>query len=149
MIDYTMVEQAIYEAAELYDLRCVGTDPWNGRTLLSRLTSTVNDAGGEKTAVNCVEIPQGIQHMSPPTKELETLIRGHQMLHVHNTCARWCFGNARCYTDINENRKIAKDRSTGRVDITVAWIIALATARLMEAQEGGLVSAIERGKFSM
>ena len=72
--------------------------------------------------------------MSPPTKELERLIRGHKMLHIHNTCARWCFGNARCYVDANENQKLMKDRSIGRIDIVVAWVISLATAIVMREQ---------------
>ena len=59
-------------------------------------------------------------------KELEGLIREHKMLHVHNTCARWCFGNVRCAVDGNENQKPMKNRSIGRIDITVAWIIAVA-----------------------
>ena len=73
--------------------------------------------------------------MSPPTKDLERLIRSRKMLHVHNTCARWCFWNARCYVDANENMKLMKNRSMGRIDITVAWVIALATATIMAAQE--------------
>ena len=87
--------------------------------------------------------------MSPPTKELERLIRSHQMLHVHNTCARWCFGNGRCYVDGNENRKLMKDRSIGRIDIAVAWIIALATATVMMAQPSDLADVIASGRFSM
>lgn len=58
--------------------------------------------GEPKPAVECIDIPQGILHMSPPTKELERLIYSHRMRHIHNTCARWCFGNARCYVDANE-----------------------------------------------
>ena len=135
MIDYTMVEQAVYEAVELYDLRCVGVDPFMSRTLVSRLTSPVNVAGGEKPCVRCIDIPQDIRRMSPPTKELERLIRGHKMLHIHNTCARWCFGNARCYVDANENQKLMKDRSIGRIDIVVAWVISLATAIIMRGQK--------------
>lgn len=135
MVDYAMVEQAVYEAMWLYDLRCVGVDPYMSRTLVSRLMSPVNDAGEDKPSVRCVDIPQGIQKMSPPTKELERLIRGHKMLHVHNTCARWCFGNARCYVDANENTKLMKDRSIGRIDIVVAWVIALATAIVMRGQK--------------
>ena len=65
----------------------------------------------------------------------ERLIRGHKMLHIHNTCARWCFGNARCYVDANENQKLMKDRSIGRIDIVVAWVISLATAIIMRGQK--------------
>ena len=31
--------------------------------------------------------------------------------------------------------KLMKNRSMGRIDITVAWVIALATATIMAAQE--------------
>lgn len=133
MIDYTMVENAVYEAAGAYDLQLLGLDPALSRTLVQRLMRNVNDAGQPKPAVSCIDIPQGIMHMSPPTKDLERLIRGRQMLHVHNTCARWCFGNARCYVDGNENMKLMKDRSVGRIDIAVAWVIALATATVASA----------------
>ena len=83
-------------------LKQVGLDPALSRTLTSRLMDPYNDAGEPKPAVECIDIPQGILHMSPPTKELERLIYSHRMRHVHNTCARWCFGNARCYVDANE-----------------------------------------------
>ena len=133
LVDYTEVENAVYEAAQLYDLQCVGLDPALSRTLVQRLTRSVNDAGEPKPAISCIDIPQGIMHMSPPTKELGDLIRKHEMLHIHNTCARWCFGNARCYVDANENIKLLKNRSIGRIDITVAWVIALATATICRA----------------
>ena len=35
IIDYTDVERAVYEAAEEFDLRCVGLDPALSRTLTS------------------------------------------------------------------------------------------------------------------
>lgn len=149
MIDYQMVERAIYDAAETYDLRCVGIDPYLSPTLVSRLMSPTNDAGGLKTSVTCIHIPQGVMHMSPPTKELERLIRGHEMLHVHNTCARWCFGNARCYVDGNENQKLMKDRSIGRIDITVAWVIALATVTVMRNQKPDLAEVMRTRDYHL
>lgn len=82
-------------------------------------------------------------------KELERLIRAHKILHVHNTCARWCFGNARCYVDGNENQKLMKDRSFGRIDIIVAWVIALATATVMRNQKLDLAAAMSRPGFSL
>lgn len=85
------------------------------------MTPLLQDEG-----VEIIAIPQTMLGMSPGMKELEMLIRKHEMLHVHNTCARWCFGNVRCAVDGNENQKPMKNRSTGRIDITVAWIIAVA-----------------------
>lgn len=125
-IDYAMVEASVYLAAELYDLRVVGLDPHLSWTLTSRLMAGQPDQG--HPGVNCVEIPQDMKNLSPPMQEMEKEIRDHHMLHEHNTCARWNFGNTRCRTDGNENMKPMKNLSWGRIDVTVAWIIARGTA---------------------
>ena len=98
-------------------------DPYLSRTLTPRLM---------ERGVNVVEIPQTMREMSPAMKELERLIRRREMLHEHNTAARWCFGNVRCAVDGNENIKPMKNRNTGRIDMTVAWIIAMAVALLRQ-----------------
>ena len=118
------MEQAICQAADLYDLRLLGVDPYLSRTLTQRLI---------KGGIQVVEIPQTMAGMSPAMKELERLLRARQMGHVHNTCARWNFGNVRCAVDGNENQKPMKNRSTGRIDMAVAWIIAMAAALVAQA----------------
>lgn len=45
--------------------------------------------------------------------------------------------------------KPMKNRSTGRIDITVAWIIAMATAMVKEAAKPDLAAAMERPGFSL
>lgn len=125
MVDFTMVEDAVARAAEVFDLDTLGVDPYLSRTLTPRLM---------ERGVNVVEIPQDMRNLSPAMKEAERLIRAHQMLHEHNTAARWCFGNVRCAVDGNENIKPMKNRSTGRIDMTVAWIIAMATAMIKMPQ---------------
>ncbi len=117
MIDNRDVIAAILDAKERYDLRALGVDQF----LTETMTPLLQDEG-----VEIIAIPQTMLGMSPGMKELEMLIRKHEMLHVHNTCARWCFGNVRCAVDGNENQKPMKNRSIGRIDITVAWIIAVA-----------------------
>ena len=99
--------------------------------------------------INVVEIPQDMRNLSPAMKEAERLIRAHQMLHEHNTAARWCFGNVRCAVDGNENIKPMKNRSTGRIDMTVAWIIAMAVALLAAARPPDLAQALRRPGFSL
>ena len=125
VIDYEDVIDTIVQAAENYDLRIIGFDPYLSATLTQRIAARLV---GKPTQV--VEIPQGIKSISPPMKEMETLIRTHEMLHVHNTAARACFSNVRLVTDDNENIKPTKKRSRGRIDITVSWIIAFATSKL-------------------
>ena len=140
MIDFPDVESAVLEASEIYQLELLGMDPYLGRTIAARLT----EAG-----VNVTEIPQTMSGMSPAMKELERLIRSHQMLHLHNTAARWCFGNVRCAVDGNENMKPMKNRSTGRIDIAVAWIIAMAAAMLDAAKPPDLAQAMDRPGWSL
>ena len=140
MVDFTMVEDAVARAAEVFDLDTLGVDPYLSRTLTPRLM---------ERGVNVVEIPQDMRNLSPAMKEAERLIRAHQMLHEHNTAARWCFGNVRCAVDGNENIKPMKNRSTGRIDMTVAWIIAMAVALLAAARPPDLAQALRRPGFSL
>lgn len=140
IIDYADVEQVICDCKEFYNLQTLGVDPYLSRTLTQRLT---------EQGVNVVEIPQTMLSMSPAMKELADMIRKREMLHVHNTCARWCFGNVRCAVDGNENMKPMKNRSTGRIDMAVAWIIAMATWMLKRSEGPDLADVISSGKFSL
>lgn len=125
-VDYSMVEAAIDEAACLYDLQVLGLDPAMSWTLSQRLMTATK----QRKAIEVIEIPQTMMGLSPSTKRVEELLRKHEMLHEHNTCARWNFGNVRCAVDGNENLKPMKNRSIGRIDMTVAWVIAMAAAML-------------------
>ena len=142
VIDYEAVLDYIVQAAEDYDLRMIGFDPYLSATLTQRIAARL---AGKPTQV--VEIPQGIKSISPPMREMETMIRTHEMLHVHNTAARQCFANVRLVTDDNENIKPTKKRSRGRIDITVSWIIAYATSKLAPAPS--LADAVAEGRWRL
>lgn len=125
MIDPRDMVDAVLEAKETYKLQMLGVD----QHLTATVTPALDDAG-----ITVVAIPQTMLGMSPAMKEMERMIRAKEMRHVHNTCARWCFGNVRCAVDGNENMKPMKDRSVGRIDITVAWIIAVAVWLIYQVQ---------------
>lgn len=124
MTDFTAIEDTILEAHRQYHMVVLGVDPYLSRMMSGRL---------QNAKIKVVEVRQNMADMSPAMKDLEVKLRSGQMLHEHNTCARWCFGNVRCAVDGNENIKPMKNRSTGRIDITVAWIIAHAAAMLAPA----------------
>ena len=145
IIDYDAVEQTIWQAARDFDLVTLGLDPALSWTLSQRLMQGTEDQEG----LEVIEISQTMMGMSPATKQVELLLRKHELLHEHNTAARWCFGNVRCATDGNENLKPMKNRSVGRIDITVAWIIAMATAMAKQTQKPDLAKAMERQDFSL
>ena len=145
IIDYDAVEQTIWQAAGDFDLVTLGLDAAMSWTLSQRLMQGTEDRDG----LEVITIPQTMMGMSPATKKLELLLRKHEMLHEHNTAARWNFGNIRCATDGNENLKPMKDRSVGRIDMTVAWIISMATAMAKGVEKPDLASAMERPGFSL
>ena len=140
MVDFRDMVDAVLEAKERYELLYLGVDAH----LADTLTPQLQDAG-----VRVIAIPQTMVGMSPAMKEMERLLRKREMLHVHNTCARWCFGNVRCAVDGNENMKPIKDRSTGRIDITVAWIIAVAAWLVYQAQPPDLANAMDQPDYSL
>lgn len=139
IINYTDVEDAIRWARETFDLRMVGFDPYLSRTITQRL----------EPIVPVVEIPQDLKNLSPAMKETEDLMIRRQLLHVHNTCFRWTFGNVRCCVDGNGNCKPMKNRSTGRIDPTVASIIAMAVWMIARNQKPDLAEAMARPGFSL
>lgn len=118
VIDYDDVEARIRKARALYDLRMVGFDPYLSRTITQRLSHI--------RRMQIIEIPQDLKNMSPAMKEIDDMMQRHTLLHLHNTCFRWTFGNVRCHADGNGNIKPLKNKSTGRIDPTVASIIAMA-----------------------
>lgn len=134
MVDFRDMVDAVMEAKEQYQLLYLGVDAH----LADTLTPQLQDAG-----VQVISISQTMVGMSPAMKEIERMLRGREMLHVHNTCARWCFGNVRCAVDGNENTKPMKDRSVGRIDITVAWVIAVAAWLAYRAQHPFDTSKLE------
>jgi len=138
-IDYDAIEAEIKAAAETYDLKMVGFDPYLSRTITQRLTPYVN----------VIEIPQDLKNMSPAMKETDLLMAKHQLLHVHNTCFRWTFGNVRCYEDGNGNLKPLKNRSTGRIDPTVASIIVMAVWMIARNQKPDLADVLAQPGYSL
>ncbi len=139
MIDYRDVAAAVFEANGLYQLEMLGIDQFLSQTL----TPLFADKG-----ITTVAIIQNMAGMGPATKELERMIRKREMLHVHNTCARWCVGNARAVIDGNENKKLMKNKSTGRIDIAVAWIIAVAVS-MVGQEKPDLSRAMEQDGWSL
>lgn len=145
-VDYGMVEEAIYQAAERYDLRLLGYDPALSWALVPRLEAGQPELGREP--IKTVQCPQNMKNMSPPMKAIEKELRDREMLHEHNTCARWTFGNVRCRVDGNENMKPMKNLSRGRIDPPVAWINARMAA-MMDEQTPDLAEALGRDDFSL
>lgn len=139
IINYGDVEATIRWAAGVFNLQTVGFDPYLSRTITQRL----------EPIVPVIEIPQDLKNMSPAMKEMDDMMTRHQLLHVHNTCFRWTFGNVRCYVDGNGNCKPLKNKSRGRIDPTVASIIVMAVWMIKRNQKPDLAAAMKTRNYHL
>ena len=147
LIDYPDVEAAILAAAAMYRLDMLGVDPYLSRTITARLQESFKQ---KRIRTEIVEIPQTMLGMSPAMTWIKEQMVKRVLLHQHNTCARYCFGNVQCAVDGNGNMKPMKNRSRGRIDIAVAWIIATAAMLVAVAnKKTTLADRIASGTWGM
>ena len=82
---------------------------------------------------------QGFKDMSPPTKELYSLVLKKKIIHNNHPVLRWNFDNVCVETDAAENIKLSKKYSTERIDGAVASVMALDRAVRNAGQNQGSV----------
>lgn len=149
-IDYTLIEQRILELRKLYNVVELCFDRAFAAMLVQRL---------EAAGMVCVDVPQTYAGLTDPMNQVEVLLKGRsptpeeiqgddpvksitgapmlsgRMTHEANPVARWCFGNTSIAKNgqgyikyVKEHKGRTVDR-TKRIDLTAAWVIAMARAR--------------------
>lgn len=97
-------------------------DPWNATQVGQAL---------EREGLEVIEIGQRMANLNEPTKKLRRTVENSTLRHDDNPVMNWCVTNAVSITDTNENMKIDKKKSRGRIDGLAATINAFAgTLRL-------------------
>jgi len=71
--DYKYISEAIYEAAEMFNIKAIAYDRWNSSSLIAELAE-------EELPVE--PYGQGFASMSPAVKQLEIWIRSNQIAHT-------------------------------------------------------------------
>jgi phage terminase large subunit-like protein len=139
-VDYRFVKKCIDEDIEKnkWDVRSIGLDPWNSSQLLSDF---VEDYGEEKV----IEIRQGTQTLSEPTKDFRVLVKARRLVHEDNPVLNFAVLNAVVRSDHNGNIKLDKEKSKEKIDPLSAIINA--HVRAMVKPEGGGYN--ERGMRSL
>lgn len=122
--DYDWIKTAIETDLDTFDVRSIGFDPWNASPL------TVKLAEGGATLV---QVRQGFQTLSPPTKELQRLVLSGteevpMLRHGGNPAIRWQVDNLAVAVDPAGNVKPDKASAADKIDGPVACIIALSEA---------------------
>ena len=130
VVDYRRIEADIKEIASQYVVREIAYDRYNATQIILNL----QDEG-----LTMVPFGQGFKDMSPPTKELYSLVLKEKIIHNHHPVLRWNFDNVCVEIDAAENIKLSKKHSTERIDGAVATVMALDRAVRNEGQPVGSV----------
>lgn len=115
-VDYDFVRKTVLEARAAYKLEDVSYDRWGANETVTKLTHE---------GVRMISVGQGYVSLSAPTKELLRLLAEGQIQHGNHPVLRWMADGAAGQTDAAGNVKLAKDRSTTRIDGLVALVMAL------------------------
>lgn len=127
-VDYAFVATYLRGFCDSHNVRKIGFDRWNFRHLKPWLLK----AGFTEAEIEekFVEFGQGYQSMSPALRELEADLLNGRVAHGGHPVLTMCAANAVVITDPSGNRKLAKDRSSGRIDGMVALTMARGVAPL-------------------
>lgn len=131
-VDYEFVANFLRGFCDTHNVRKIAFDRWGFRHLKPWLLA----AGFTEEEIEAlfVEFGQGFQSMSPALRELETDILNRRIAHGNHPVLTMCAANAVVQSDPSGNRKLAKDKSSGRIDGMVALAMARGVAPLDEPE---------------
>lgn len=136
-INKLAVLHKLAEIVSLYDVQEIAYDEWRIADLLMLIEQ-------EGLAMpKLIPFRQGFKSMAPAVDEFERMLLGGQFRHDGNPVMTWNAANAVIVSDPAGNRKVAKERATGRVDGIVAGVMA--AARTIRTEEGKTTGIITQG----
>jgi len=117
-IDYEIVAHEIVDAISDMNIVSMAFDRWR----FDLLKKEFDKIG--------IELPlhpfgQGFKDMAPAIDSLETLLLNEQMAHSAHPVLTMCMANAKIEQDAAGNRKLNKQKATGRIDGAVALAMAV------------------------
>lgn len=122
-VEYGWIAHELRKIFDEYNIRRVAFDRWNWKFLKPWLL----DAGFKEHEIDKFdEFGQGYVSMSPALRELESILLERRLRHGGHPVLRMCAANAVVQSDPAGNRKLAKDKSSGRIDGMVALAMAVA-----------------------
>jgi len=120
-IDKSFVVHRLGEIVADYDVQACAYDRWR----IDEIKRLLADEG---INIAMVEWGQGFRDAAPALDAIETLVVQGKLRHSSSPVMNWCVANAVALTDPAGGRKLAKDRSTGRIDGLVAASMACGLA---------------------
>ncbi len=127
-VSYEFVAEHLRSVFDRYQIKKLCFDRWNMKHLIPWLMK----AGFTEEVIKekFVEFGQGTQSMSPALRDLEALILERQLAHGGHPVLTMCAVNSVVEGKDSANRKLSKQRSSGRIDGMVALAMAVGAAPL-------------------
>jgi phage terminase large subunit-like protein len=124
-VEYEFVAAHLREVYDAFDVMQTGFDRWNFKHLKPWL---VKAGFSDDELERFVEFGQGFQSMSPALRDLESDLLNEKIAHGNHPVLTMCAANAVVQSDPAGNRKLAKHKSSGRIDGMVSLTMARAVA---------------------
>lgn len=128
VVDYRFMTVWIRKEAERMGLNIkeICFDPYNATYYAQEL---------QRDGYTCIEVRQGPQTLSEPTKRFREETYQGNILHYKNDLLDWAISNAILKKDHNENILLDKEKSTNRIDPIAATINAFSRAMVMAEED--------------
>jgi phage terminase large subunit-like protein len=128
VVDYRIVKKYIVDTAQEngWIIKEICFDPYNA----TQISQDLEDDG-----YVCVEIRQGYQTLSEPTKNLREEIYSDNVIHDGNPVLEWAASNAVMRKDTNDNIMLDKSKSTERIDPIASAVNAHVRAMIKPENE--------------
>lgn len=117
-ISKRIVLQKLSAMCEFFEVVCVGYDRWR----IEDLMAMSSDEG--ITLPEMKPVGQGYRDFSPAVETFERMLLNGEIAHPGHKVLDWCMSNAVIEQDGAENRKLSKEKATGRIDLAVAAVMA-------------------------
>lgn len=117
-INKLAVAHRVSQICGLFEIRKIAYDRWRIEDFKALIET-------ESLSIATLEgFGQGFKDMAPAVDEYEAKLINCELVHNNNPVMTWCMANAVVVSDPAGNRKISKERATGRVDGAVAAVMA-------------------------
>jgi len=128
-INKLAILETLAQLAATYEIQSIAYDRWR----IEDLKLLINQEG--YTLPELVGFGQGFKDMAPAVDQFETLLISNSIRHEGNPVMTWNAANAVVETDPAGNRKLSKNKATGRIDGIVAAVMAAGRAILEPPKE--------------
>jgi phage terminase large subunit-like protein len=129
VVDNRVIEAAIREEFEKFNIVGIAFDRWNATEMVGRLL---------EDEIPMIEFVQGPKSYHPAMKELERLYMSSALRHGGDELLQWCASNIVARKDVNLNMAPDKRKSAEKIDDMCALLMALGIS--MNEQESGVIT---------